>query len=228
MATVRKASLRAQRMQHRSSRWMLLSYHPKQMLLSLWHYISSASIRYFQYCSSVPFLHFLALLTLSHSDQNEFLSLYDQLWQTNNATWDPLYMAILNLVFALGCQFHSLKAHDKSAAQFQAQAAKIMAPFVFGTCHSMRLVQAWLLMTMQVGRHIHDQASSTLSLTAIPIFQWQTSARPGSCWTTSGNATRLAHALGLHLDADNDQIATFNMRQELRRRVWATCTVFDR
>lgn len=63
-------------------------------------------------------------------------------------------MSVLNLAFALGCQFHASKAYDKSSSRFQAQAAQIMAPYVFGTCHSLRLVQAWFLMTLQVSQSL--------------------------------------------------------------------------
>lgn len=83
-----------------------------------------------------------------YSDQAGFLSQYDELW-TSNGSWDPLNLALVNLVLALGSQFHSIKAHDKSVGRFQARASRILAPFMLGSC-SMRLVQAWLLMSLQV------------------------------------------------------------------------------
>lgn len=60
------------------------------------------------------------------------------------------------------------------------------------------------------------------------LSQYQTSARPGGCWSTVGHAVRLAHALGLHLDAELDQMGIISPRQELRKRVWSACVIFDR
>lgn len=136
---------------------------------------------------------------------------YEQLWMPHDTskadTEDVTFMPILNLVFAVGCQFSDLlpAAQKASAAHSFYQKSRSVLQFDVLGSSSVSVVQ-WLLLS-----GVYLQSTSLAS----------------NCWNSVGLAIRLAQGLGLHVEY-SDQRAETQRNREMRRRVWHTCVVLDR
>ncbi|KAH6983963.1 fungal-specific transcription factor domain-containing protein [Ilyonectria destructans] len=142
-----------------------------------------------------------------------FTRFYNQLWgptklaESPEIVDDPVMLATLNLVLAIGCRFTE-SVHQGSRAflsdQFY-QRASGLVPIDALDVASLPAVQMLLL-------------------TAVHLQSTTYSSR---CWNIVGLAMRVAQSLGLHLN--RSESATSNQRErEMRRRVWYTCVTLDR
>ncbi|KAH6953982.1 fungal-specific transcription factor domain-containing protein [Ilyonectria sp. MPI-CAGE-AT-0026] len=119
---------------------------------------------------------------------------------------DPVMLATLNLVLAIGCRF--TQCVDLGSRALQAdqlyQRARALVPIDCLDIVSLPIVQLLLL-------------------TAVHLQSTMYSSR---CWNMVGLAMRVAQSLGLHL---NQKSATRNqLEREMRRRIWYTCVTLDR
>ncbi|KAI8411405.1 hypothetical protein FOFC_07999 [Fusarium oxysporum] len=139
-----------------------------------------------------------------------FARFYGLLWEptslkTDITVDDPVMLATLNLVLAIGCRFTEcadLGSRALQADQFY-QRARGLVPIDSLDVESLPIVQLLLL-------------------TAVHLQSTRYSSR---CWNIVGLAMRVAQSLGLHL---NQTSATRNqLEREMRRRIWYTCVTLD-
>ncbi|KAH7237922.1 fungal-specific transcription factor domain-containing protein [Fusarium solani] len=141
-----------------------------------------------------------------------FIRFYGELWEptssgnTNTTVDDPVILATLNLVLAIGCRF--TQCVDLGSRALQAdqlyQRARALVPIDCLDVASLPVVQLLLL-------------------TAVHL---QSTMYPSRCWNMVGLAMRVAQSLGLHL---NEKSAERNqLEREMRRRIWYTCATLDR
>ncbi|KAH6981437.1 fungal-specific transcription factor domain-containing protein [Ilyonectria destructans] len=141
-----------------------------------------------------------------------FTRFYGELWEptssekTDTTVDDPVMLATLNLVLAIGCRF--TQCVDLGSRALQAdqlyQRARALVPIDCLDIVSLPIVQLLLL-------------------TAVHLQSTMYSSR---CWNMVGLAMRVAQSLGLHL---NQKSATRNqLEREMRRRIWYTCVTLDR
>lgn len=122
---------------------------------------------------------------------------------------DAVFFCILNLTFALGCQFSPLiNAHDRCATGdvFFRRAEKFVNLDSLGHGDH-TLVQALLLMAMFL----------------------QSTDMSEKCWNITGVAIRVAQSIGLciNLEADDEKYQG-QAHCELRKRLWGGCILQDR
>ncbi len=134
---------------------------------------------------------------------------FNQTWSSND-TLKPIWLAQLNLIFALACQFYDADAgapltdvHNEGKRFYQRANGFILA-HAFNTC-SVFMLQVLLLAAQ---------------------YQ-QGTMRPNECWFTTGHATRMALGLGLHTNSRiPDSIDP--LERQLRKRLWWGCFALDR
>ncbi|RFU24358.1 hypothetical protein B7463_g11979, partial [Scytalidium lignicola] len=139
-----------------------------------------------------PFLH-----------EPSFRADYEQTW-VSKGHQDHLWLAILNVIFALGIHF-AYDLEDKSAASDR----------LFS--HAQKLVSF---------DHFADVNLRTLQFLLLSGLYFQSTSRPNQTWNTIGLAIRIATSIGVHLDPQPEQYNPIQM--ELRRRCWYGCVVLDR
>jgi Fungal specific transcription factor domain len=134
---------------------------------------------------------------------------FDATW-TSNDPQDSMWLAILNLIFALACQLCEDTKEDipienplQAGKEFYHRARGFVLTNLFDS-GSIEMVQALLLMS---------------------LYQ-QGTMRPNQCWLTVGHATRMAQAIGLHLDRTELNIPP--LERELGKRLWWGCFCLDR
>ena len=137
---------------------------------------------------------------------------FDLTW-TSDTPQDSMWLAILNLIFALGCQFCEDTQGDMSEVpidepveagkEFYHRARGFVLTNMFDS-GSIEMVQALLLMAQ---------------------YQ-QGTMRPNQCWLTVGHATRMSQGIGLHLDLSDLKISP--IERELAKRLWWGCFCLDR
>lgn len=157
-----------------------------------------------------------------------FMQQYDRFWiaectsnpsiqNNDHETAEPevdnaIFLTILNLVLALGCQFSPLIAdtqRNSVAADFYRSSRQL---FVFDVLDSASLPVVQMLV-----------------LTGVYLQSTQHASR---CWNSVGLAIRVAQGLGLHLDPVEDRNSKGTIMSqaeiEMRRRIWYTCVNLDR
>jgi hypothetical protein len=124
---------------------------------------------------------------------------------------EPISIAKLNMIFALGSQFSSSFARSgdpvggihEAGTVFYRRARAFTVANSFDLC-SIGMLQVLLLMAQ---------------------YQ-QGTMRGKQCWLTIGHATRIAECLGLHLDSQGASLSPLD--RELGRRLWWGCFSLDR
>ncbi|UPK92470.1 hypothetical protein LCI18_003405 [Fusarium solani-melongenae] len=142
-----------------------------------------------------------------------FMQFYCLLWEpariarADTTVDDPVLLATLNLVLAIGCRFTQRVDLDSRAIQADQfyQRARGLVPIDSLDVASLPTVQLLLL-------------------TAIHLQSTTYSSR---CWNMVGLATRVAQSLGLHLNRGESETSN-QLEREMRRRVWYTCVTLDR
>ncbi|KAH6984056.1 fungal-specific transcription factor domain-containing protein [Ilyonectria destructans] len=120
---------------------------------------------------------------------------------------DPVMLATLNLVLAIGCRFtQSVHQGSREFLSDQLyQRARGLVPIDALDVASLPAVQMLLL-------------------TAVHLQSTTYSSR---CWNIVGLAMRVAQSLGLHLNRSESGTSN-QLEREMRRRVWYTCVILDR
>lgn len=143
--------------------------------------------------------------------QPDFHEGYRNLWTDNNDGGpsnpsDPIFLATIYLVFALGCHFSSTNPQEKRVSvsdRFYQRSRK--------------------LVTLETLDLIPFHGVQLLLLHAVYL---QSTSYARRCWNVVGTSIRAAQNLGLHLDSDGFQRS--QKEREIRRRVWYTCVILDR
>lgn len=140
-----------------------------------------------------------------------FNTSYERLWDpqgsAEEADGSVTFIPMLNLVFALGCQFSNLVPAERkpeTAAAFYGRSRSVLLYDVLGSTQ-VSVIQ-WLLLSA-----IYLQSTNLAT----------------NCWTSVGLAIRLAQNIGLHLEPVGN-VTESQIDREMRRRVWHTCVVLDR
>jgi hypothetical protein len=138
--------------------------------------------------------------------ETSFRSEYEQTW-IKQSPRDIGWMAIVNMVFAYGCEFCPCLegvATVERAMQFVDRAKKIILDQVFKES-SLQLTQALLLLCHYL----------------------QGSLELNEAWTFFGLTVRSAMSIGLHVNPEENQ-TTPPIQREIRKRIWWGCFVLDR
>ncbi|KAF4164073.1 hypothetical protein CNMCM6936_009583 [Aspergillus lentulus] len=135
-----------------------------------------------------------------------FRSHYEQIW-IDQQPQDNAWLAILNMVFAYGCEFcpcpNGISAAQR-ASEFVEQAKQIILCQVFKTS-SLHLTQALLL-----------------------LCHWlQGALELNEAWNFFGLAIRSAMSIGLHINPRDGGISS-TISREIRKRIWWGYFVLDR
>jgi Fungal specific transcription factor domain len=140
---------------------------------------------------------------------------YERLWapghngtnEANEGTDDPLFMAILYLIFAIGSQFSPFKSPEQRPAlaeQFYHQSLKFWDTTI-AEISTLEEIQLLLLAGVYL----------------------QSTKHASRCWHTVGMAIRGAQELGLHLE-NRRPGSECQLKREIRRRTWHACVTLDR
>ncbi|RAR13228.1 C6 transcription factor [Stemphylium lycopersici] len=139
-------------------------------------------------------------------DKQEFLARYENLWvHQESDEEDPIFLCVLNLVFALSSQLNG----DVSPSERHASADSFFE-------RAKESLDLWHLNTLQ----------SVQMLLLLSIYL-QSVCAINQGWMMIGVAIRTAQSLGLHLHETSRQI-TSQEKQELAGKVWHTCVLLDR
>ncbi|KAK6365657.1 hypothetical protein LTS17_011043 [Exophiala oligosperma] len=126
---------------------------------------------------------------------------YESMWTSRERQTDA-WIATVNSVFALGCQY-SPTISPNLGGQFFRKATFLINFEGLGEC-TLEYLQALVLMSLYL----------------------QGSANLNHSWNVIGLAVRQAQSLGLHLQKTYQRVATPAVR-EAQKRVWAACYVLD-
>ncbi|KAH7146826.1 fungal-specific transcription factor domain-containing protein [Dactylonectria estremocensis] len=142
-----------------------------------------------------------------------FTRFYNQLWEpthlgdTPETTDDPIILAILNLVFAIGC---------RTAESVQQGSRALLSDQFYQRARGLVPIDALDVASLP--------AVQMLLLTAVYLQSTTYSSR---CWNIVGLAMRVAQSLGLHLNRCASGTSN-QLEREMRRRIWYTCVTLDR
>jgi len=120
----------------------------------------------------------------------------------------PTFLALVNLVFAMGCQFSTIidpSRRSKLSDKFYQRSRSLLASDSFLDNPTIEVVQILLLTTIYL----------------------QSTQHAGRCWNTLGAAIRAAQAIGLHLE-QRHATCMRQLDRELGRRIWHSCVVLDK
>ena len=141
--------------------------------------------------------------------KTSFIDQYERFWASSKGDRggsddieEPMVMAILNLVFALGCKYSTLvhSSQKSSTADEFYQRTRVLSEF--------SILDAMSIATVQM-----------LALSGVYLQSTQYASR---CWNSVGLAIRAAQSLGLHSESRGVK-ASSQLEREIRRRVWHTC-----
>ena len=147
--------------------------------------------------------------------KTSFLEQYARLWEPMaqgdsvpaEEVHDMVFYSILNVAFALGCQFTTLIDQNSTTAaanDFYQRSRRLLAFDIFDSGH-LQLVQALLITGVYL----------------------QTTIFVARYWNVVGFAIRVAYGLGLNkpqkMSKQHSQLDV-----EMRRRIWHTCVSLDR
>ena len=140
-----------------------------------------------------------------------FVNQYERLWtggsKQPNDLEEPIFMSILNLIFALGCKLSNFVPMNEKAT--------VSDDFY----HKSRQLSEFLIL---------DATSvATIQLLALSGVYLQSTQYASRCWNTVGLAIRAAQSLGLHSEY-NGRKSNTQLEREMQRRVWHTCVSLDR
>ncbi|KAL3458993.1 fungal-specific transcription factor domain-containing protein [Aspergillus heterothallicus] len=143
--------------------------------------------------------------------EGEIRRRFDRLW-TSDTKLNPLWLAQINMIFALSCQFCQSKPDQDPLLGDSKAAGGIFY--------------------REARRYIAANASrrtsvSMLQLLLLEINYYQGTGQANECWLSIGVAVRTAQALGLHRKLPQNS-AVAPMTQSLYKRLWWGCYYLDR
>ena len=149
--------------------------------------------------------------------QTTFVDQYQRLWSGDDDRTagglsrpydieEPIFMAILNLVFALGCKLSKLvpSSQKASVADDFYQKSRMLSEFLI----------------------IDSNSVSTVQLLALSGVYLQSTPYASRCWNSVGLAIRAAQSLGMHCEGNGRTLS--QLEREMNRRIWHTCVSLDR
>jgi hypothetical protein len=141
--------------------------------------------------------------------EEDTLAQFDKM-HTSESPMEPVAIATMNLIFALGCLFcRNMTPGDDPVSTMGS-----------GTSFY-RCARAFII------AHTYNTCSISMLQTLLLMAQYQQGTMRGKqCWLTIGHATRIAQCLGLHLDSRDCSQAPLD--RELGRRLWWGCFSLDR
>ncbi|KAG5951471.1 hypothetical protein E4U53_003021 [Claviceps sorghi] len=117
-----------------------------------------------------------------------------------------VFLSMLNVVCALGCQFSSLVR----------DAQRTSVAYDFYNLSKQSFQNDWL-----------DTADlSVVQLLLLNGVYLQSTQHANRCWNSVGLAIRASQILGLHVE--DQRLATSQLERQMRRRIWHTCVGLDR
>ncbi|OGM48186.1 hypothetical protein ABOM_002100 [Aspergillus bombycis] len=155
--------------------------------------------------------------------RQSFQDAYDNLWIGREQPTKPLsnldiglgnknhsgsrsivFICALNIIFALGCHFADIPAHEREAV-----------------AHTF-----FLRAKRFIGLDILDIRSvGTVQCLLLTVLFLQSTPYPHRCWHSIGVACRVAQGLGLHEARLDDEVHP--LEQEIQRRTWHGCVMMD-
>ena len=140
-------------------------------------------------------------------DRHEIETAYQSLWSGQGGYDEPMFLCMLNIIFALSCLLSAtIKPEQREASSevffVRAQETLNLNMWQVGSFQS---VQAFLLLSQYL----------------------QSTNDPHRCWLVIGVAIRTAQSLGLHLPETSENVSSPRAR-ELLRKVWHGCVLQDR
>lgn len=135
---------------------------------------------------------------------------FEKLWTSNDIP-NPLWVAQLNLIFALACQLYGQNEPAPLANVFESGKLFYQRANGFIIANSRSLCNTPMVQTLLLAAQYE-----------------QGTMRSNECWITIGIATRMAMGLGLHTIADTDTTSMSPLDKELCRRLWWGCFSLDR
>ncbi|KIW25677.1 uncharacterized protein PV07_08838 [Cladophialophora immunda] len=126
---------------------------------------------------------------------------YESMWTSRERQTDA-WIATVNTIFALGCQF-SPNISPELGEEFFKKATSLIKFEILGVC-TLESLQALVLMSLYL----------------------QSSANLNHSWNVIGLAIRQAQSLGLHLQKTYQRSRTPLVR-EVQKRIWTACYVLD-
>ena len=146
--------------------------------------------------------------------KTSFIDQYERVWASSKGDRarpddieEPTFMAILNLVFALGCKYSTLvhSSQKSSTADEFYQRTRVLSEFFI----------------------LDSTSVATVQLLALSGVYLQSTEYASRCWNSVGLAVRAAQSLGLHTESKGIRAAS-QLEREIRRRIWHTCVSLDR
>lgn len=145
-----------------------------------------------------------------------FLRQYTHFWTTGPENLDVAYfkpgrghavfLSMLNLVYALGCQFSDLIQ----------DAQKTSVAYEFYERSKQCFRHDWL-----------DSADlSVVQILLLNGVYLQSTRHANRCWNSVGLAIRVSQILGLHVEGQRSTMS--QLERQMRRRIWHTCVSLDR
>lgn len=133
----------------------------------------------------------------------------DAIWSSDEPP-NPIWMAQLNMIFALACLFYDLEGEAPLKNIHNAGEDFYLRGYGMVIAHAFQTQDVTLLQTMLL------------------VVQYQQGTlRSKECWLTLGHATRTALGLGFHKQTFNSESLTC-LDVEVRRRLWWGCFCFER
>lgn len=158
------------------------------------------------YCE---FIHPLFPVIHISSFRKNYLRLWKQPQPTGSheGLGDNVFHSILNIMFALGCQYSTSNSPARRGSQADLFYQRSRALLTFEILDSMQLslVQVHLLNGIYL----------------------QSTKHASRCWNSVGLAIRVAYIIGLHLDGTTKD-STTQLQAEIRCRLWHVCLTMDR
>lgn len=134
---------------------------------------------------------------------------FELTWSADESP-SPMWMAQLNLIFALACQFYETEAGAP-------------VPDVYDAGRNCYIRGQGFVIA-----HAFSKCSISMVQTLLLVAQYQQGTmRSNECWLTTGHATRMALGLSLHT-SPSDSSGLKPLDVELRKRLWWGCFSLDR
>lgn len=127
---------------------------------------------------------------------------YERTWNSN-VRQDEEWLALLNLVFALGIRFGQVFGDETTASDEYFGYARDLSPF----------------------ERLAKPTVQTLQLLLLRSLYYQFTNRSNENWNALGLAIRVATTIGAHVNPEPGQLDAIMV--EVRRRCWHGCVVLD-
>ncbi len=146
-----------------------------------------------------------------------FRTSYELLWMSDSTGKrsrvdagrpDPIFYSIVNIVFALGCQFCRAIPPGERARQAD--------------------IYFWRSRRLHSSDDLNSGCLSSVQLLLLSGIYLQSTSYANMCWNIVGLAIRAAQGLGLHVEDSLSSKPRNQLERELKCRIWHGCVMLDR